>query len=107
MTSSIEVLAPDGTLTIVYFPLPPKCQFLSHTTKEVFRGDCSIDDPSSKLIDLMRSVKKFEIEMDNDYEISKFSRSFSSLLSEDTFEKLVSFVWVLSLALNFFTIYGY
>ena len=109
MCGQVEIVAPNKSLISVNFPVPPKCHFFSNISKKHFRDTCTVGDAASKLLDLMQAVDKFELEMDNDHQISVSKGNLGKLLREDTFDFLIYVVWLIALVLNGFTIlsYGY
>ena len=72
-----------------------------------FRDSCTVGDAAGKLIDLMQTIFKFELEMENDYQLALTKGKIAKVLKEDSFDQLIYVVWLISFILNLFTIFFY
>jgi hypothetical protein len=96
----IEVVDPTGSPLKVYFPKAPPCYMLSDEAKRSYREECAITDSNTKMLDLMRNYRLFEILMT--YELKTWrSVGFGfKFLSADAFNRYTYFCWFLGLILN-------
>jgi hypothetical protein len=81
---SVEVVNSEGILVPVYFPMLPKTHFLPVETFRHFRERCRIDQQSAKIVDLMRIVDEFDVEMVHNSEMSNKHPTLYNLLSHDS-----------------------
>lgn len=96
----MEVINSEGILVPVYFPTLPKTHFLPLETFRHFREKCRIDQPSAKIVDLMRIVDEFDVEMVHNSEMSNKHRTLYNLLSHDSMILYQKMILALAVVLN-------
>jgi hypothetical protein len=99
--TEIEVVDPTGSPLKIYFPKAPPCYMLSDEAKRSYREECAITDSNTKMLDLMRNYKLFEILMTFDLRTWRSIGFGFKFLSADAFNRYTYFCWFLGLILNF------
>jgi hypothetical protein len=99
--SEIEVVDPNSKPLKVYFPKAPPCYMLSEEAKNNYREDCQITDSNTKMLDLMRNYRLFEILMNYDLRTWRAIGFGFKFLSADAFKGYTFFCWLVGLILNF------
>jgi hypothetical protein len=54
-------------MDIVYFPIPNISECLTEDTKDLFFEECPRDTPQIKIIELLKKLKDFKLEMEHYY----------------------------------------
>jgi hypothetical protein len=104
--SEIEVVDPNSKPLKIYFPKAPPCYMLSEEAKNNYREECQITDSNTKMLDLMRNYKLFEILMDYDLRTWRVIGFGFKFLSADAFKGYTFFCWLVGLILNFIVAAG-
>ena len=99
ITGSVEVVV-DSRRVCVQFPLLPECKFITEEEVEHFIKRCSIEDPSTRLFELIDFVDEVLIEKQNDLKFYKIFPPLIYLTRRRTFKLMVLVIWVLSAAIN-------
>jgi len=100
VSSSVEVNI-DGVKTFEDFPIRPECFFITEQSKTIFRQSVSVEDQSAKLVEMLKEVKNFNIEANENMELHKKLSFLAKISSQDSFNYMLIVAWVLTLALNF------
>jgi hypothetical protein len=98
--TEIEVVDPTGSPLKIFFPKAPPCYMLSDEAKRSYREGCAITDSNTKMLDLMRNYKLFEILMTFDLRTWRAIGFGFKFLSADAFNRYTYFCWFLGLILN-------
>lgn len=75
---------------------------LSEDAKKVYLADCNISDANTKMLDLMRNFKQFDIQMEGNIHFYIRHPFLYWLFSNDNFKFYTLFVWYCSFAINIF-----
>jgi hypothetical protein len=98
--TEIEIVDPTGKPIKIYFPKAPPCYMLSEENKNAYREECRIDDSNTKMLDLMRNFKMFEIMMTSDLKTWRKIGFLFKFLSADAFQRYTFGCWVIGVILN-------
>ena len=107
ITESIEILNTERKPVTVFFKVLPECSYLTDETKKLFMEECSIDDASTKLMDLMSHTRNFRVEMESNIKLFREIGRASYFATESTFFNMMKITWSISVLLNFAVVMGY
>ena len=97
----IEVVDPTGLPLKIYFPKAPPCYMLSDEARKSYREECAITDSNTKMLDLMRNYKLFEILMTYELKTWRAVGFGFKFLSADALNRYTFCCWLLGVILNF------
>lgn len=98
--TEIEIVDPAKKPLLIYFPKSPACFMLSEEAKRAYREECEITDSNTKMLNLMRNFKMFQVFMNKNLKIWRLIGFFFRFLSEGAFKVYTLYCWVLGLLLN-------
>ena len=99
--TEIEVVDPSSKPLKIYFPKAPPCYMLSEEAKNTYREECQITDSNTKMLNLMRNYRLFEILMTYDLSTWRTIGFGFKFLSADAFKAYTFVCWLIGLLLNF------
>jgi hypothetical protein len=109
-SSSVEILTTKvnekSQSLEIYFQIPPKCLYLSDSSREEFLGRCSLKDSSTKLIDLMEYIEHASVLIDNVSWLHEWNVTIAFITTDTAFIFYQKFLWVLGFLQNVLIIFG-
>jgi hypothetical protein len=92
---------------VVYFQVMPECFFLTVDTKEKFFQECTTDDGTSKVNDLMENLDEFHIEMIGNLKLYRTNELLSAYSNETHFVSMMKVTFYISIVINALVLLGY
>jgi Na+-transporting methylmalonyl-CoA/oxaloacetate decarboxylase gamma subunit len=99
ITGSVEVVVEKKHVR-VQFPILPECKFINDEEVEQFIKGCSLEDPNTRLFELIDFVDEVLIDKQNDMMFYKIFPPLIYLTRRRTFKLMVLVIWMLSAAIN-------
>ena len=99
ITGSVEVIVGNKNVC-VQFPILPECKFITEEEVEHFMRKCSLEDPNTRLFELIDFVDEVLIDKQNDMKFYKIFPPLIYLTRRRTFKLMVLVIWMLSAAIN-------